>query len=278
MPTQLEKALAFRALHQRPGAFVIPNPWDAGSTLLLNAFGFEALATTSAGCAFTLGRQDGGGGIGRDTTLANARAIVEATDLPVSADLENGFGDAPEACAETIRAASAVGLAGGSIEDASGDDARPIYDFAHAVERVTAAVEAARALPIPFVLTARAENFLHGRPDLDDTVRRLQAFELAGAEVLYAPGLTTLEQIRTVCSSVSRPVNVVMGLAGGVFSVPQLAEAGVKRISLGSSLARAALGSLVRAAREIRDQGTFSFAAEAIPFADIERQMRPNRA
>jgi 2-methylisocitrate lyase-like PEP mutase family enzyme len=278
MRTQLEKAVAFRALHNRPGAFVIPNPWDAGSTLLLNAFGFEALATTSAGHAFALGRQDGGGGIGRAATLANARAIVEATDLPVSADLENGFGDAPEACAETIRGASAVGLAGGSIEDASGDDARPIYDFGHAVERVAAAVEAARALPIPFVLTARAENFLHGRPDLDDTIRRLQAFEQAGAEVLYAPGLTTLEQIRTVCGSVSRPVNVVMGLVGRAFSVPQLAEAGVKRISLGSSLARAALGALVRAAREIHDQGTFSFAAEAIPFAEIERQMRPNRA
>jgi 2-methylisocitrate lyase-like PEP mutase family enzyme len=277
MPTQLDKALAFRALHNRPRAFVIPNPWDAGSTLLLNAFGFEALATTSAGCAFALGRQDGGG-IGRDTTLANARAIVEATDLPVSADLENGFGDAPEACAETIRAAAAIGLAGGSIEDASGDHARPIYDFAHAVERVAAAVEAARALPIPFVLTARAENFLHGRPDLGDTIRRLQAFEQAGAEVLYAPGLTKLEQIRTVCGSVSRPVNVVMGLVGGTFSVPELAEAGVKRISLGSSLARAALGALTRAAREIRDQGTFSFAAEAIPFAEIERQMRSNRA
>src|SRR5512145_549194 len=206
MPTQLEKALAFRALHQRPGAFVIPNPWDAGSALLLNAFGFEALATTSAGCAFALGRQDGGGGIGRAVTLANARAIVEATDLPVSADLENGFGDAPEACAETIRAAAAVGLAGGSIEDASGDAARPIYDFGHAVERVAAAVEAARSLPIPFVLTARAENFLHGRPDLDDTIRRLQAFEQAGAEVLYAPGLREEGAIRTVCASVGKPV------------------------------------------------------------------------
>lgn len=276
MPTQLEKTLAFRALHNRPGAFVIPNPWDAGSTLLLNAFGFEAMATTSAGLAFGLGLRNGV--TGRAITLANARAIVEATDLPVSADLENGFGDAPEACAETIRAASAAGLAGGSIEDASGDDAQPIYDFAHAVERVAAAVETARSLPIPFVLTARAENFLFGRPDLDDTIRRLQAFEQAGAEVLYAPGLTTLEQIRTLCGSVSRPVNVVMGLAGGTFSVQQLAEAGVKRISLGSSLARAALGALTRAAREMRDQGTFSFAAQAIPFAEIERQMRPNRA
>jgi 2-methylisocitrate lyase-like PEP mutase family enzyme len=278
MPTQTEKTLAFRALHARPGAFVIPNPWDAGSALLLNAFGFEALATTSAGHAFALGRRDGDGGIGRAETLANARAIVEATHLPVSADLENGFGDEPEACAETIRAAAAVGLVGGSIEDASGDPAHPIYDFAHSVERVAAAVEAARSLPTPFVLTARAENFLHGRPDLEDTIRRLQAFEKAGAEVLYAPGLTKLEQIRTVCASVSRPVNVVMGLVGGSFSVQQLAEAGVKRISLGSSLARAALGALTRAAREIRENGTFSFAAEAIPFAEIDRQMRSKGA
>ena len=278
MPTQTEKALAFRALHTRPGAFVIPNPWDAGSTLLLNAFGFEALATTSAGHAFALGKRDTDGGVGRGATLANARAIVEATHLPVSADLENGFGDAPEACAETIRAASSVGLVGGSIEDASGDPARPIYDMAHAIERVAAAVEAARSLPVPFVLTARAENFLHGKRDLDDTIRRLQAFEQAGAEVLYAPGLTTLDQIRTLCASVSRPVNVVMGLAGGAFSVQQLAEAGVKRISLGSSLARAALGALTRAAREIRENGTFSFAAQAIPYAEVDRQMRPKGA
>jgi 2-methylisocitrate lyase-like PEP mutase family enzyme len=278
MPTQTEKALAFRALHTRPGAFVIPNPWDAGSTLLLNAFGFEALATTSAGHAFALGKRDADGGVGRGATLANARAIVEATHLPVSADLENGFGDAPDACAETIHAASSVGLVGGSIEDASGDPARPIYDMAHAVERVAAAVEAARSLPVPFVLTARAENFLHGKRDLDDTIRRLQAFEQAGAEVLYAPGLTTLDQIRTVCTSVSRPVNVVMGLAGGAFSVQQLSEAGVKRISLGSSLARAALGALTRAAREIQEHGTFTFAAQAIPYAEVDRQMRPKGA
>jgi 2-methylisocitrate lyase-like PEP mutase family enzyme len=278
MPTQTEKALAFRALHRRAGAFVVPNPWDAGSTLLLSSLGFEALATTSAGFAFSIGRQDSEGSLSRAETLANAHAIVEATDLPVSADLENGFGHEPEACAETIRAASAVGLAGGSIEDATGDEARPIYDFSLAVERVAAAVEAARGLPIPFVLTARAENFLHGRPDLDDTIRRLQAFEKAGAEVLYAPGLTSLDQIRTVCTSVSRPVNVVMGLVGGTFSVQQLAEAGVKRISLGSSLARAALGALMRAAREIRQSGTFSFAAEAMPFAEVHRHMRPKNA
>jgi 2-methylisocitrate lyase-like PEP mutase family enzyme len=278
MPTQTEKALAFRALHARPGAFVIPNPWDAGSTLLLSTLGFEALATTSAGFAFALGRRDSEGSLSRAETLANARAIVEATDLPVSADLENGFGDDPGTCAETIRAASSVGLAGGSIEDASGDEAKPIYDLSLAVERVAAAVEATRALPTPFVLTARAENFLHGRPNLDDTIRRLQAFEKAGAEVLYAPGLTNLDQIRTVCASVSRPVNVVMGLVGGTFSVQQLAEAGVKRISLGSSLARAALGALMRAAREIRQDGTFSFASEAMPFAEVHRHMRPKNA
>jgi 2-methylisocitrate lyase-like PEP mutase family enzyme len=278
MRTQLEKTLAFRALHQRPGAFVIPNPWDAGSALLLSTLGFEALATTSAGFAFAIGRRDSEGSLSRAETLANARAIVEATDLPVSADLENGFGDDPGTCAETIRVASSVGLAGGSIEDASGDEARPIYDLSLAVERVAAAVEATRALPTPFVLTARAENFLHGQPDLDDTIRRLQAFERAGAEVLYAPGLTNLDQIRTVCASVSRPVNVVMGLVGGTFSVQQLAEAGVKRISLGSSLARAALGALMRAAREIRQDGTFSFASEAMPFAEVHRHMRPKNA
>ncbi|WP_119304469.1 isocitrate lyase/PEP mutase family protein [Dongia deserti] len=278
MSTQLEKALAFRALHERPGAFVIPNPWDAGSALLLSSLGFEALATTSAGFAFSIGRRDSEGSLSRAETLANARAIVEATDLPVSADLENGFGHDPEHCTETIRAASAIGLAGGSIEDASGDEAKPIYDLTLAVERVAAAVEAARSLPIPFVLTARAENFLHGRPDLDDTIRRLQAFEQAGAEVLYAPGLTSLEQIRTVCASVSRPVNVVMGLVGGTFTVQQLAEAGVKRISLGSSLARAALGALMRAAREIKGNGTFSFASEAMPFAEVHRHMRPKNA
>jgi 2-methylisocitrate lyase-like PEP mutase family enzyme len=278
MPTQTEKALAFRALHARPGAFVVPNPWDAGSTLLLSTLGFEALATTSAGFAFSIGRRDSEGSLSRDAILANARAIVEATDLPVSADLENCFGHDPEICADTIHAASAVGLAGGSIEDASGEEARPIYDFSQAVERVAAAVEAARALASPFVLTARAENFLHGRPDLDDTIRRLQAFEKAGAEVLYAPGLTKLEQIATVCSSVSRPVNVVMGLVGGTFSVQQLAEAGVKRISLGSSLARAALGALMRAAREISGNGTFSFASEAMPFAEVHRHMRPKSA
>jgi 2-methylisocitrate lyase-like PEP mutase family enzyme len=274
--TQTEKALAFRALHGRPGAFVIPNPWDAGSARVLAALGYEALATTSAGYAFSLGMRDGS--LDRAATLANARAIVEATDLPVSADLENCFAHDPKAAAETLRLASAVGLAGGSIEDATGDPAQPIYDFALAVERVAAAVETVRSLPVPFVLTARAENFLHGRPDLDDTIRRLQAFEKAGAEVLYAPGLTKLDQIRTLCGSVSRPVNVVAGLAGSPFTVAELAAAGVKRISLGSTLARVALGALVRAGREMRENGTFSFVSGAVPFAEATGQMRPKGA
>jgi 2-methylisocitrate lyase-like PEP mutase family enzyme len=271
-PTQSEKALAFRALHAKPGAFVIPNPWDAGSARLLASLGFEALATTSAGHAYTLGRRDGEGGVSRAETLANARLIVEATELPVSADLENGFGDAPDDVAKTIRAASAAGLAGGSIEDASGDAASPIYDFTHAVERVAAAVEAARVLPAPFVLTARAENFLHGVDDLDDTIKRLQAFEKAGAEVLYAPALRSLDQIRAVCGSLSRPVNVLAG--GPDFTVQQLAEAGAKRISLGSSLARIALGALIAAGREIRDHGTFGFAKSGATYAEIDRLMR----
>ena len=268
-PGQLAKALAFQAMHARPGAFVIPNPWDAGTARILAALGFEALATTSAGLAHALGRRDGAAG--REQTLANARAIVDAVALPVSADLENGFGDAPRDAADTILLAADAGLVGGSIEDASGDAARPIYGFDHAVERVAAAVEAARALPFPFTLVARAENFLHGRPDLDDTIRRLQAFERAGADVLYAPGLPSLDAIRAVCAAVSRPVNV---LAGGGASVAALAEAGARRVSLGSSLSRAALGALVRAAREVRDAGTFGFAADALPYDEAERCMR----
>lgn len=269
--TQDDKARRFRALHERKGAFVIPNPWDIGSAKILAGLGFEALATTSAGFAFSLGRRDGA--LTRDETLAHARTIVDATPLPVSADLENGFGDAPEDAAKTIRLAGGVGLVGGSIEDATGDQARPIYDFALAVERVTAAVEAARSHPFPFTLTARAENFLHGRPDLDDTIRRLQAFEKAGADVLYAPGLRDLDSIRAVCSAVSRPVNVVMGLKGPSLSVEQLAAAGVKRISVGSALARAALGGFLRAAQEINERGTFTFANDAVPFADINAMM-----
>ena len=269
---QAEKAAVFRALHARPGAFVIPNPWDAGSARILAALGFEALATTSAGLAFMLGRRDGGAG--REETLANARAIAGATDLPVSADLENGFGDAPEAAAETIRLAAGTGLVGGSIEDASGDAARPIYDHGHAVERVAAAVAAARALPFPFVLTARAENFLHGRADLDDTIRRLQAFERAGADVLYAPGLPSLDAIRAVCAAVSRPVNVLAGGSGAAPSVAALAEAGVKRISVGSALSRAALGGFMRAVQEIKERGTFEFARDALPHREAGAFMR----
>lgn len=266
-----EKLARFRALHAAQGAFVIPNPWDAGSARLLAGLGFAALATTSAGLAFSLGRRDGAAG--REETLANARAIVDAVDLPVSADLENGFGHRPEDCVRTLHEAAAVGLVGGSIEDASGDPARPIYDFNQAVERVAAAAEAARGLP--FVLTARAENFLHGRPDLDDTIRRLQAYAEAGAEVLYAPGLREIGQIRTLCAALDRPVNVVMGLVGPVFTVAELAEAGVKRISLGGSLARAALGALHRAALEIRDQGRFGFARDALTGAEVEAFMDP---
>jgi len=271
MASQHEKHRAFQDLHRRIGAFVIPNPWDAGSARILTALGFEALATTSAGFAYSIGRRDSAAALSREALLENARAIVEATHLPVSADLEDGFGTTPDACAETIAMASAVGLVGGSIEDATGDAASPIFEFGLAVERVTAAAEAARGLP--FVLTARAENFLHGRPDLDDTIRRLQAFEAAGAEVLYAPGLPDIEAIRTVCAAVTKPVNVVMGLAGKAFSVSELQAAGVKRISVGGSFARAALGALVRAALEVKDHGTFGYAASAMPAREAEAYM-----
>ncbi|WP_137389633.1 isocitrate lyase/PEP mutase family protein [Rhodoligotrophos defluvii] len=262
MRSRRDKYDVFRELHSQPGAFVIPNPWDAGSARILTALGFEALATTSAGYAFSVGRRDSAAALSRDEVLQNARSIVEATDLPVSADLEDGFGADPAVCAETIALASEVGLVGGSIEDATGDPKDPIFDFTLAVERVAAAAEEARRHS--FVLTARAENFLHGRPDLDDTIRRLKAFEDAGADVLYAPGLPGLDAIRTVCSAVNRPVNVVMGLVGQLYTVGDLEEAGVKRISVGGSFARAALGALVRAAREVKDHGTFTYAQSAM--------------
>jgi 2-methylisocitrate lyase-like PEP mutase family enzyme len=271
---QYAKGKRFVELHARPGAFLIPNPWDAGTAKILEHMGFEALTTTSAGLAYALGKPDGAGLISREETLANAKAIVDATDLPVAADLENGYGDTPDAVAETIRLAGEAGLVGGSIEDATGHPRDPIYAFAHAVDRVAAAVETARRLSFPFVLVARAENFLHGRPDLDDTIRRLHAFEDAGADALYAPGLTTAEEIRTVCASVGQPVNVVMGLKSGSFSVAELAELGVRRISVGSALSRAALAAFMSAAREMLDHGTFRFAETALPYAEANALMR----
>jgi 2-methylisocitrate lyase-like PEP mutase family enzyme len=266
--SQDEKARKFRALHERPGAFVMPNPWDAGTARMLAALGFEALATTSAGLAFSLGRRDGEGLVTRDEALGHARSIVAAADLPVSADLENCFGDAPDTVAETIRLAAAAGLVGASVEDATGDESRPIYDFTLAVDRVAAAVAAARQLPFPLIVTARAENFLHGRRDLADTIRRLQAFAAVGADTLYAPGLPNLEAVTAVCTAVApRPVNVLAGGAG--FTVAGLAAAGARRISTGGLLARAAYGAFLRAAREIADGGTFAFAADAASFAEI---------
>ena len=255
--TQIERSARFAQLHRGPAAFVMPNPWDAGSALRLAGLGFEALATSSAACAQALGRRDGE--ITRDEALAHARAIVAATDLPVSADLENGFGHTPADTALTIRLAGAAGLVGGSIEDASGDPARPIYALSHAVERVAAAVEAARALAVPFTLTARAENFLRGTPDLDDTIRRLQAFEKAGADVLFAPGLPDLDAVRAVCAAVRKPVNFMVGIKGKSFSVAELEAAGVRRISLATSLYRAAMAGLMAAATEVKESGTFGY-------------------
>ena len=270
MPSQAEKAHAFRDLHYSPDVLVIGNPWDAGSARLLTGLGYKALSTTSAGLAFTLGRRDGTASVTRDEALANAKSIVDATDLPVAADLENGYGHSPEAAAETIRLAAAAGLVGGSIEDATSDDSNPIYDFSHAVERIAASAAAARALPFPFMLVARAENYLHGKPDLDDTIRRLQAYETAGAEVLYAPGITSPEDIRTVCNSVKKPVNVLMGLKGAHrLSVKELGALGVRRISIGSGFARAAVTALLHAAREVQNDGTFTFADEALYMSEI---------
>ncbi len=265
--SQCQKYRKFKALHDRPGAFVIPNPWNAGTARILTAMGFEALATTSAGFASSAGRLDTATALSRDELLANAWEIVKASPLPVSADLQNGFGDTPEACARTIRLAADVGLVGGSIEDATGDPANAIFDFQLAVDRVAAASEAACGLP--FVLTARAENFLFDRPDLDDTIRRLQAFGDAGADVLYAPGLPDLDAIRTVCEAVAKPVNVVMGLQEPLFSVAELEAAGVKRISVGGAFARAALGAFVRAASEVKDEGTFGFSLDAVSGQEI---------
>jgi 2-methylisocitrate lyase-like PEP mutase family enzyme len=272
---QQEKYLRFKALHERPETFLIPNPWNAGTARLLTALGFEALATTSAGLALSIGRRDSAAGLSREMVLENAREIVEATPLPVSADLEDGFGSEPACCAETIGLAAGIGLVGGSIEDATGDQADPIFDFEQAVDRVRAACEAARGLP--FTLTARAENYLYERPDLDDTIRRLQAFEEAGADVLYAPGLPSLDAIRAVCEAVGKPVNVVMGLSGATYSLEELQAVGVKRISVGGAFARAALGAFIRAAKEVKEHGTFTFAEDAIPDAEVRDYMRPKK-
>lgn len=270
MPTQAERGEAFRALHRRDGLFVLPNPWDAGSAKMLAALGFEALATTSAGLAFSLGRRDAEGAVSREEALANARAIVEATPLPVAADLENGYGDEPQHCAATIALAAQVGLVGGSIEDATGDAQAPIYPFELAVERIRAAVAAARSLPFAFTLAARAENFLHGRPDLDDTLRRLVAYAEAGADVLYAPGLSTREEIRAVLSAVApRPVNILVGSPSLGLSLAELAELGVKRVSLGSNLARVAYGAFYQAAEELACRGSLAATGRAMPFARI---------
>ena len=270
MATQMEKAVTFRKLHERAGAFIIPNPWDAGTAKLLTSLGFEALATTSLGLANSLGRVDGTLTVSRAEVLENCREICAATPLPVSADLENLYADEPKAAAEMIRLAAETGLVGGSIEDATGREDERIYDFTLAVERVHAAVEVARSLPFPFVLTARAENLIQGRPDLDDTIRRLQAYEKAGADVLYAPGLRDIATIRTVTSSVSKPVNVVMTHGDPSLTLAQLEEAGAKRISVGGSLNRLALAAFLKGAREMKDKGGFTWMRDTVSSREIK--------
>jgi 2-methylisocitrate lyase-like PEP mutase family enzyme len=270
--SQTEKADRFKALHQGPRAFLIANAWDAGSARILAGLGFQALATSSGASAGILGKRDGQ--VTRDEALAHARAIVDATELPVSADLEKGFGDAPATAAETIQLAAGVGLVGGSIEDATGDKDRPLYEMGHATERVAAAVEAARAVRGGFTLTARTENFLRGNPNLDDTIRRLQAFEKAGADVLMAPGLPDLAAVRAVCSALSKPFNFMAGIKGKSFTVADLEAAGVRRISLATSLYRAAMSGLLTAAREVQDKGTFGYLDHAMTTPDLNAFMR----
>jgi 2-methylisocitrate lyase-like PEP mutase family enzyme len=273
--TQTDRAAAFRALHQRDRAFIIPNPWDAGSARLLSSMGFEALATTSVGYAFSLGRRDHG--VSRDEMIAHAAALVAATDRPVSADLENGFGDDPETVADTVRMAAAAGLVGCSIEDSTNRDGDPIYGFELSVERIRAAVEAARGLAFPFTLTARSENYLHGRATLNDTIARLQAYQEAGADVLYAPGLASMDDIATLVRAVDRPVNVLAGLQGVRFELAELSAIGVKRVSVGGALSRVALAAFVRAAREMRDSGTFGFVDEPITSREIANMLDGSR-
>ncbi len=267
--TQTEKAVCFQGLHQRAGAFLIPNPWDAGSARILAGLGFEAFATSSGASAATYGRRDGK--LTRDEALATARAIANATDLPVSGDMESGFGPGPETAAETVRLAAEAGLVGCSIEDFTGNKEDPLYEISFAAERITAAVQAARSLPFPFVLTARAENFVRGKPDLDDTIKRLQAYEKAGADVLFAPSLPDLAAVRAICSSVSKPVNFMAGIRGKSFTMAQLVEAGVKRISFASSLYRAAMTGLIEAASEVKDSGTFGYLEKTITSAELYR-------
>ncbi|MFE9335206.1 isocitrate lyase/phosphoenolpyruvate mutase family protein [Streptomyces sp. NPDC007063] len=273
VPDQYRRAVTFQALHEGPDPFVVPNPWDAGTARVLSGLGFAALATTGAGLAHARGLPDSR--VTREVLLDNARTVVEATPLPVSADLESGFGETPDDVAETIRRAAAAGLVGGSVEDSTGRDEDPVRPLGEAAERIAAAVAAARELDFPFTVTARAENFFQGRPDLPDTIRRLQAYEEAGADVLYAPALPDAEAIRAVCSSVGRPVNVLMGSPALRLSVPELGALGVRRISVGSALSRAALGAVVRAAREIQELGTFTFGADAIPYAEANALMTP---
>lgn len=269
---QYDKAVRFRELHRQSGPFVFPNPWDGASARLLVTEGFLALATSSAAHAATLGKRDGG--VTRDEALAHARLIVEAVDVPVASDLENGFGASPEFVGETIRLAATAGLVGGSIEDATGNPDAPLFELAAATDRIAAAVQAARALSFPFTLTARAENFIRGNPDLDDTIRRLQAYERAGADVLFAPGLPNLDAVRRVCASVSKPVNVIASVPGKGFTVADLANAGVKRISLGASLYRAAMTGLLDAAREVRDRGTFSYVDRTMTTAHLSASLK----
>jgi 2-methylisocitrate lyase-like PEP mutase family enzyme len=269
--TQTEKANRLRALHQASGCFVIANAWDAGSAKILAGLGFHALATSSGASAGVLGRRDGL--VTREEALAHARAIVEATDLPVSADLEKGFDDAPAGVAETMRLAAAVGLVGCTIEDFTGNPQKPLYDLDFAKERIAAAAEAARKLQFPFTLTARAEGFLRGSPDLDDILKRLQAFEQAGADVLMAPGLPDLAAVRAVCSALSRPFNFMAGVRGRSFSVSELTNAGVKRISLATSLYRAAMSGLVDAAREVKDKGTFGYVETTMATPELNTFM-----
>jgi len=272
MITQKEKAHRFCTLHGGSGSFIIPNPWDAGSARILAGLGFQALATSSAAAANVVGRRDHA--LTRDETLAHARLIVDATDLPVSADLGKGFGDSPNTVAETIRLAADVGLVGCTIEDATGNESQPLYDFKLAVERVAAAAEAKRVLPFPFILTARAHNFLHPNPKLEETINRLRAFEEAGADVLFAPGLPDITTVRMVCAAVTKPFNFMVGIKGKSFSVADLAAAGVKRISLATSLYRAAMTGLLDAIREVNDTGQFGFIERCVTTPELNQLMR----